>query len=109
MIVNIDKCKCLHIGHGNIRTSYQLGGTYVPTATQKKELVRPHIEYCVLDWRSYYQKDVDNLEKIQRRATRMMEELIGMEYEERLRQTRLFTLEARRTRADITEVFKIMK
>ena len=39
----------------------------------------------------------------------MMEELRGMEYEERLRQTRLVTLEARRTRADIIEVFKIMK
>ena len=38
-----------------------------------------------------------------------MEELRGMEYEERLRQTRLVTLEARRTRADINEVFKIMK
>ena len=30
-------------------------------------------------------------------------------YEERLTQTRLVTLEARRTRADIIEVFKIMK
>ena len=52
---------------------------------------------------------MDNLEKIQRRATRMMEELRGMEYEERLRQTRLVTLEARRTRAGIIEMFKIMK
>ena len=39
----------------------------------------------------------------------MMEEARGMEYEERLRQTSLVTLEARRTRADIIEVFKIMK
>ena len=39
----------------------------------------------------------------------MMEELRGMEYEERLRQTRLVTLEAQRTRADIIEVFKIIK
>ena len=38
MMFNIDKCKCLHIGHGNNRTSYQLGGTEVPTATQKKIL-----------------------------------------------------------------------
>ena len=49
------------------------------------------------------------MEKIQRRATRMMDDLRGMEYEERLRHTRLVTLEARRTRADIIEVFKIMK
>ena len=39
----------------------------------------------------------------------MMEEVRGMDYEERLRQTSLVTLEARRTRADIIEVFKIMK
>ena len=32
-----------------------------------------------------------------------------MDYEERLRQTSLVTLEARRTRADIIEVFKVMK
>ena len=71
--------------------------------------VRAHIEYCVQAWRPYYQKDVDNLEKIQRRANSVMEDLRGMEYEERLRQTRLVTLEARRTRGDIIEVFKIMK
>ena len=39
----------------------------------------------------------------------MMEELGGMEYEDRLRQTRLVTLETRRIRADIIEVFQIMK
>ena len=38
MLFNIDKCKCLHIGYGNNRTSYQLGGTEVPTATQEKDL-----------------------------------------------------------------------
>ena len=27
---------CLHIDHGNNHTSYQLGGTEVPTATQEK-------------------------------------------------------------------------
>ena len=75
-----------------------------------KALVRPHIEYCVQCWRPYYQNlDVDYLENIQIRATRMMEELRGMDYEERLMQTRLITLEARRTMADIIEVFKIMK
>ena len=74
-----------------------------------KALARPHIEYCVQAWRPYYQKDVDNLEKIQRRATMMMVELRGMEYVERLRQTRLVTREAWRTRADIIEVFKTMK
>ena len=38
MIFIIDKCKCLHIGHGNSHTTYQLGGTEVPTATQEKDV-----------------------------------------------------------------------
>ena len=38
MMFNIDKCKCLHIGHGNSRTTYQLGGTEVPTATRENHL-----------------------------------------------------------------------
>ena len=38
MLFNIDKCKCLHIGYGNNHTTYQLGGTEVPTATQEKDL-----------------------------------------------------------------------
>ena len=31
MLFNIDKCKCLHIGYGNNHTTYQLGGTEVPS------------------------------------------------------------------------------
>ena len=38
MTFNIDQCNCLHIGHGNNQTSYQLGGQEVPTATQEKVL-----------------------------------------------------------------------
>ena len=38
MVFNIDMCKCLHIGYGNNRTSFQLGGTEVLTATQEKDL-----------------------------------------------------------------------
>ena len=38
MMFKIDKCKCLHIGHGDNHTPYQLGGTVVPTSTQEKDL-----------------------------------------------------------------------
>ena len=34
---NKSQTKCLHIGHGNSRTTYQLGGTEVHTATQEKD------------------------------------------------------------------------
>ena len=38
-----------------------------------KSLVRSHLDYCIQAWRPYLCKDVEILEKVQRRATRMRE------------------------------------
>jgi hypothetical protein len=73
-----------------------------------KSLVRPHIEYCIQGWRPHLVKDIEELERVQRRATRMINECKGRTYEERLRITGLTNLETRRTRADMIEVWKIM-
>ena len=48
------------------------------------------------------------LEKIQRRATKLIPELRDLRYEERLKECRLTTLETRRLRGDQIEVFKIL-
>ena len=73
-----------------------------------KTLVRPHLEYCVQAWRPHLKKDVDVIERVQRRATTMMVGGRKMEYEKRLKFTGLTTLETRRERADMLEVYKIM-
>ena len=74
-----------------------------------KSIVRPHLDYCVQAWRPHYRKDIDKLEKVQRRATKMVEGLEGYSYSDRLRILGLTTLETRFLRADLIEVFKILK
>ena len=52
--------------------------------------------------------NIDNIERVQRRATRMIECLRSDSYQERLNKTGLISLEMRRLRADLIEVFKIL-
>ena len=73
-----------------------------------KAIVRPHLEYCIQAWRPYRKKDIATLERIQRRATKMIPELRDLSYEERLKECGLTTLETRRLRGDQIEVFKIL-
>ena len=73
-----------------------------------KSVVRPHLEYCSPAWSPYYKKDKDLLEKIQHRFTRMFPELRNLQYSERLNKLGLWTLEERRNRADLIEVYKIL-
>ena len=49
-----------------------------------KAIVRHHLEYCIQAWNPHPRKYVDMLEKIQRRATKLIPELRDLTYEERL-------------------------
>jgi len=74
-----------------------------------KTLVRPHMKYCIQFWSSYYRKDIIKLERVQKRFTRMLSGLDGLSYKERLDRLGLFSVELRRFRGDLIEVYKIMR
>ncbi len=70
-----------------------------------KQYVRPHLEFAVQAWT---QHDKDLLEKVQKRAVAMVSGLQGTTCEERLGELGMTTLEERRHRADMFQVFKIL-
>ena len=155
ILFNFGKCKCIHIGHGNMSKEYFMGNTILGTSVKEKDLgvtvsadmtvseqcglaaakgnqilglirrnitymdktliiqlykaiVRPHLKYCIQAWRPYQKKDIEKIERIQRRATKLIPELKHLSYERRLLECRLTTLETRRLRVDLIEVFKIL-
>ena len=156
MSFNVDKCKVLHYGKGNIECKYSMcGHELVKVESEKdlgiifsknlkvsvqcneayskanrmlglisrtikyrnveslsslyKSLVRPHLDYCSSVWNPYLIKDKFLLERVQHRFTRMFPDLRKLPYEQRLSHLRLWTLEERRSRADLIEVYKMIK
>ena len=148
MLFKFGKCKCIHIGHGNVRKEYFMDKTILGTSVKEKDLgvtfsadvtvseqcgvaaangnqivgfirrnitymdniliillykaiVTPHLEYSIQAWRPYQKKDIDQLERIQRRATKLIPELKHLSYERRLLECRLTTLETRRLTGDL--------
>ena len=70
--------------------------------------VRPKLEYCVPIWSPYFVKDIDVLEKVQKRATKLIKGYEKLPYDQRLKSLGIYTLFCRRQRGDLIEVFKIL-
>ena len=73
-----------------------------------KSLVRPILEYCSQIWNPLYKKDIIEIEKVQRRATKLVPALRELPYDERLKKIKLTTLAYRRKRMDVIQVYRII-
>ena len=153
--LNIEKCKCLHIGRRNPGISYNINSFDLENVTNQKDLgiivdgelkfhlqidaavkkanrilgiisktihtksettipllytslVRPHLEYANVVWGPKYKLDQQKVERVQRRATKLIENIKNLSHQERLRYLDMPSLLHRRLRGDMIETYKIV-
>ena len=73
-----------------------------------KSMVRSHLEFAGSVWSPYKMTQIRNLEKVQKRATKLVRSCKNLPYKERLIYLKVPTLKFRRLRGDMIEVFKIL-
>ena len=71
-------------------------------------MVRLHLEYGNVIWHPRYQLDKTEIEKVQRRAIKLISTLRHEPYEARLRSLKLPSLDYQRRRGDMLQVFRIL-
>ena len=73
-----------------------------------KGIVRPILEYANVVWSPYMLKDIKRVEDVQRHFTKYIVGMKGLSYQQRLKKLELPSLEFRRVRGDLIEVYKIV-
>ena len=74
-----------------------------------KSLVRPIIEYNNVLWGPFYVSDNQKIERIQRKATRIIPSISHLSYHDRLRHLNLPSLQHRRRRGDLICLYQMLK
>lgn len=88
------------------RAFANIDGTTLPLLY--KTMVRPFLEYGNTIWGPFSKTDQKQLERVQRRATRMVKDIKHRPYQERLRTLGLPSLYYRRRRGDMVTVYQLL-
>jgi len=73
-----------------------------------KTLIRPQVEYGNLIWHPRFIKDIQSIERVQKRATKLVRYVRHLPYPDRLKILKIPTLAYRRFRGDMIEVYKLL-
>ncbi|BHF66677.1 hypothetical protein SprV_0200969900 [Sparganum proliferum] len=74
-----------------------------------RTFVRPQLEFAIQAWKPWTSKDLSILEKVQRRATKLVSGQGSLPYETRLSNLGLFPLSYRQLRGDLIQTFRILR
>ena len=70
-------------------------------------LLRPHLEYGHVIWPLCFKTDLNTVENVQRRMTKLIPQIRDLEYPERLWILKLLSIAYRRSWGDMIEVYKL--